>query len=519
MRLTWHIVQKDFRRLRLALTLWLVLVLAHTALLWVGVGSIATLASYEGLGYFADTWGVIVGVVGFLLAAWLVMEDSLVDTRAFWPTRPISGGRLFAAKVLGAILMFSVLPSLVMAPIWLRCGFSGSELGLAALELALKQGIFTVAAFALASVTETSGQFMVRLIVAAVLVPLGLMYCAGIWNGGPQSYLGDGLAESRYRLVLGILILILVLMVGHQYLTRCRRQSYALLGVGIGLMLAVRLGWHWDLSPLFREYPAANMAADPEIGFTLKPATFEERPKKAPAMHLSGTVSGAPRGTYVRLVSGRGWWGDITGHRPGAKFNPATGQPPENVVREAAGLNLPPGEAVPWTATGVEPAEALARARTGPTRFQIELWASVMRGGIMGELPLREGAVLRSGSSLTCVTGLERLDGRLIVWLEERDAWPPWSWSNRVEDSFLLRIPAGQSEIFLGTGDSRMVRLNSISARRRQLVITIPTREANGRTEEIPGWEDTAVLVKVRFAPDHGLTRLLAADLSALPAP
>jgi hypothetical protein len=517
MKLTWHIVQKDFQRLWLPLTLWLVLVLARTALLWVGVGSLASLDSYEGLGYFADTWGVIVGAVGFLLAAWLVMEDSLVDSRAFWPTRPISGGRLFVAKVLGAILMFSVLPVFVMCPIWLSCGFSGSDLGLAALELALKQGIFTVAAFAIASVTETSGQFMVRLIGTVVLVPLGLMYCAGIWNGGPQAYLGDGLAESRYRLVVGIFALIPVAMVTHQYLTRRQWRSYVLFGVGVALMFAVRLGWHWDLSSFFRKYPAENAALIQEIRFTLEPATLEQRPKKAPSLHLSGTVSGTPAGAYVRLVSGRGWWGEAAGPRPGARFNTTTGQPPESVVRQVAGQDSSLGEAAPWKATGSEPTEALAQARMNPTRFQIELKAELMRGRILGELPLREGAVLQSGASRTRITGLERRDGRQIVWIEECDAWPPWS--TRAEDSFLLRNPAVPLDVLLGGGDSRTVQLHSISARRRQLVITVPTREVNGRAEEIPGWEETAVLVKVRFTRDHELTRLLVADLSALPAP
>lgn len=519
MSLVWHIILKDLRRLRLPLSLWLGLLLARTALLWVGVGSVGSLASYEALGRFADFGGVIVGAVGFLLAAWLVMEDSLVDTRAFWPTRPISGGRLLAAKALGAILMFSVLPVLVMVPVWLGHGFSGRELGLAALELALKQGLFTIAAFVIACITETSGQFMVRLMGSVVLVPLWVMYCAGIWDGRPQAYLGDGLAESRYRVVLGILAVVPALMVVHQYLTRCRLKSLALLGVSVGLMFLVRLAWQWDLTPLYRKVPVEHVASDLALSFTLQPATFEQRPEKTPAVHLSGTVSGAPAGTYIRLVSGRGWWGDATSARPGAKFDLAVAEAPENVVRQAAGQSLPAGAAMPWTATGSEPAEAWARARSVPTGYQIELRALVMRGGILGELPLREGAVLRSGSSSARITGLERSEGQLIVWIEERDARPPWSWATRAEDGFVVRNPTFASEILLGKVSSRAVQISAIMARRTSLVITVPTREVNGRVEEIPDWADGAVLTKVRFVPDRGLTRLLAVDLSGLPQP
>ncbi len=519
MSLTWHIIQKDFRRLLWPLGLWLLLPLAQLALLHRTAGqAVQSTAAFESMTYLFNTWSVLTWMGGFILAAWLVMEDTLAGTQAFWQTRPIKGTRLLAAKAMGAILMFGILPVLVMVPVWSVGGFSARELGLAALELSLKQAIFSVVAFAVACVTETSSQFMVRLVGTVVLVPLGLGYCADIF-GGPMAYLGDGLAESRYRLVVGIFSLIPVAMVAHQYVTRRTRRSYALLVAGIALMFAVRFGWQWDLSPMFRRFPEENAALNPTVRFTQQPATIEQRPKKNPALHLSGTVSGAPAGSYISLVSGRGWCGVGAGRRPGAKFTATAGagRPPELAVRQAAGLRRPASEEVPWKAEGSEPDGLLAQAREDPTQFHVELQAYLMRGQVVGELPLREGATLQSGASHTRVVRVERFKGRLNIWLEERDAWPPWS--ARPADSFLLIDPAVAGETNLGTGEVRDLQFNSISIRQRELVIMVPTREVNGRSEEIPGWEDTAKLVKVRFSPGHRFTRVLTVDLPRASTP
>ena len=513
MSLIWHIVRKDFRRLRWPLALWLLLPLGQMVLVTSASRTALNQVSFEGMGTWSMTWIGLTWSVGLILAAWLVMEDGLVSTQAFWRTRPVHGARLLAAKMLGAVLLFSVLPVLVMIPLWLWFGFSTRELGLAALELGLKQGIFTVAAFAVAGVTETAGQFLVRLIGTAVLVPLTLGYCAGVFDSR-MGIDGDGLAESRYRLVLGIFVLIPLVMVAHQYLTRRRRRSYVLLGVGVSLMFAVRLGWQWDLTPCFREFPAEDLPRN--IKFTPEPLTIEQQPEKPAKLLLRGTVSGAPAGAYVRLDAVRGWWSDGPDHRAGAKFIKETGLPLGNATRQVAGLGGQVGEPMTWEIMGLENEESLTRARAKSARLQIAVQGILMRGQVMGELPLHEGAVLQSGASRTRIIRLERLEGRLVVWLEERDAWPPWS--ARPQDSFLLLNPAVAPATSLGAGDFRALEFNSISIRQRQLVIAAPTHEVNGRTEEIPDWAEAARLVKVRFSPGDSFTGLLPVTLPAPPA-
>ncbi|MEJ1973156.1 MAG: ABC transporter ATP-binding protein [Lacunisphaera sp.] len=515
MNLIWHIVRKDLRRLRWPLLLWLLLPLVQWTLLATTSRTAMNPTAFDGMVTMSATWAGLTWVVGLILAAWLVMEDGLVSTQAFWRTRPINGARLLAAKTLGAILMFSVLPALLMVPIWLAGGFSARELGLAVLEIALKQAIFTVAAFALACVTETAGQFLVRLIGAALLGPLALAYCAGIFDG-TLGYDGNGLAETRYRLVLGVGVLTPLAMAVYQYLTRRQLRSCVLLGAGVALMFALRFGWQWDLTPWFRKFPTEAAARNQEITFTHEALAFEPVPKKLGKLSLRGTVSGVSPGAYVSFHSVRGWWSDGADFRPGAKFSKETSLPLESATRQAAGGNAPVAAPMMWTAFGFEREETLARANSD--RYQIAVTADLMRGRVVGELPLRKGAVLQTGSSRIRIIDLERDEGRLTIWLQERVGWPPWS--ARAQDGFLLLNPAVTAEaVFLKSSAGRAVEFNAISLGQRQLMIDVPMHEVNGRIVEVPGWEETARLVQVHFTPELRFTRIMPVNLPTAPTP
>lgn len=539
MNLIWHIVRKDFRRLRLPLALWLVFMVLQ--MVWMLDDFSRTGAGFPGFERVKNLsiiWSMIGACVGFVMAAWLVMEDNLVSTQVFWRTRPISRYRLLVAKLVGAILLLGFMPALALAPFWLWCGFSGRELLLATAELVIGQGVFSVIAFAVAGVTENASQFIVRFIVVAVLAPLSLAYCLGVFMG-PLVAIGDGLAQSRYWLVLGLFALTPVAMVAHQYLTLRESRSYALLVAGISLMFAARLVWPWDVSSGFLDYPEEHAAMAPVIGFGSPSATVSDQTDKSKRTKivLDGTMSGAPTGSYIRFDSVRCWWIDAAGRRPGARLTTDTDAnfhgPPEKAVLQVTGLRAETDKNVAWNAVGSEPAGFRQQVRGRSMQLKAAITATVMRGEILGRLPLRVGAVLEVDGSRTRVIELERHAQRLVVWLDERDPWPIW-WSSRLfpdgkmappwkrsapQDSFLLLNPATEQEVFLGEGSVQAMRLNSTALRRRRLTIALPMREIDGRMEETPGWEETAVLVKVRFSPAQKLTRLLSADLTTLQTP
>lgn len=538
MSLIWHIVRKDLRRLQLPLGLWLVLVLAHTGLLLTAGGKVedpANPAAFEALRYFANTWGVIVSAVGFVLAAWLVMEDSLVVTTAFWPTRPISNARLLAAKALGAFLLFSVGPVLVLAPVWLGCGFSLRELAMAAWHWAAMQAVVSVAAFAIAGLTATSGQFLVRAALAVVLLPLSLAFASGkIFP--PEKAISRGLDDACGKLVLGLLVVTPLVVIVHQFLTRRTARSWVLGGMGLGLMLAVRFTWGWDFSSSDVERAGAEQPevggialANLQMGSLAEPGTSHS--------NLQGEVTGVPAQTYVRVNTSRGEWTKgrerFSFGRP-VRSPGGPGRPSESLARQIAGLPASGPMPAQWTLVVNEPdGNRMEQARAAARQLAVAVNLTLMRGRVLGELPLRVGAELRAGASRTRLSRIERTDAGVVVRLEDRAAQPDPAFESfaggpqagpfqarLAEDVFILVNRSTGFDQVPALREVGAVQINSILVGQRELILLPPTREVNGQTVEIPGWENDAVIIQVRFLPGFTFTRPVTVDpfAPALPA-
>ena len=101
MRLVWQIVRKDLWRQRWWISLWLLsgstMLLTRTAELVIQHGQ--TVRGMGG-GDMFGLWALLTfGLVAFFMPARAVLDDPLVDSNAQWRTRPISMGRLLAAKI------------------------------------------------------------------------------------------------------------------------------------------------------------------------------------------------------------------------------------------------------------------------------------------------------------------------------------------------------------------------------------------------------------------------------------
>ena len=543
MSLVWHIVCKDGRRLAGPLALWLVLLLAHTLFVlgWDGVAGIGA-PEFEGRRYFVNTCGAMIMGIGFILAAWLVMEDSLVSTRAFWPTRPISGARLLAAKVLGAGLFLSVLPVAVLVPVWLWCGFSWSELARAVLETALPQALCSVAALALGAVTATSGQFLVRLVGGLLGLPFLTTYALGVFP--VHEAVSASLESTRTLIVMGLLGLTPVLMAGHQFLTRRVTRTWLIFGLGAGLMVVAGRWWPWDFMNWFQTRPAAGAATDSGLVFTadrLATEALHSLERQVP-VRLGGTVSGLKPGWHVRVDQVRGWWIAGDGSRAGPVFAGvnANGQPATGAVRHLAGLPAPVEDTASWTASAGEaisvlqtlgaPLDGNSEAATAAGgRLGGVVRATLLEGAVLGELPVRVGATLQVGSSLTRVNDVRWVDDLLVVQLEERDAWltgEAGAYSHNFNparhrirpraDGFVVvnralgldRLPAVQE---IGT-----MKVNAILVGRRNLVITPPAPRGEA-AEPSPDWLEGAVIMKVRFHPAGRISQPLSSEVPFTP--
>lgn len=505
MSLTWHIVKKDLRRLAWPLALWLAFgVMRVVMALRLSHGD--RVAGFEGLGYLTNTFAIIDGAVGFLLAAWLVMEDSLVSARAFWPTRPISGARLLGAKLWGAVLMFGVLPVLVMTPIWIGCGFSAGEIARAAGELSALNGIWILVALAMAAMTETSGQFLVRMLGG---LPLGFYFLAKLTSmeGKP------GLQDSRLWVIAILLFATPVVVIVNQFLTRRAGRSWSLLGALMGLTLASALFWSWDFSPLLIRLGSRNVVRDhPQdrgIRFVLAraPEFISDDKGKQVVFSMEMSVNGASSGDFVSIDQFEGVLVASDARKTEVYFSKKTAGVIEiaNVARRLVGLPaLAETEGLNWS---------FQRRLTDGQRAEVagkeivlrgDVRAALMRGRVLGEMPLRLAAEVRVGASVTRIARIERDDKHVMLVIEERDT------ARAVEDHYVLvnrRTGFNQSLAINGYGRRETLRTNSIQLSQRQIAITPPMHEVNGRMREVADWEDGAVLVKVRFTPERTLVR------------
>jgi len=133
--LTWHIVKKDYRYLRPYLDIWWSLLVANAlAAAWCIQHIFHESAQDIGKNYHE---GILVSLNWFFLALDILMlglvvdailkNDSPIDEKAFWRTRPVDGGRMFRAKLISIGLFCFVVPGAIQAAGHLAFGFSWSE--------------------------------------------------------------------------------------------------------------------------------------------------------------------------------------------------------------------------------------------------------------------------------------------------------------------------------------------------------------------------------------------------------
>jgi hypothetical protein len=262
MRLIWHMVRKDLRTLRFAAVLLAVAVATKLA---VGFWMLRDPASaqrtlFDQILVMANVAIGLEMAVTWIATALLVRSDTPIGTTAFWMSRPISGGRLLAAKLFAAGVVFAGVPVLVTLPWWLMNGFGLREVWLAALETALWQTLVVVPAMGVAVLTRRLKVFLAISVLAWGGLAAYVTWSGGVAGGVTWDQLarartvaeianaGQGLAYTRLALVVGAAVLGAFFLAAHQYLTRRWGRSA---GFGAGLVAGiagVALSWPWDLS-------------------------------------------------------------------------------------------------------------------------------------------------------------------------------------------------------------------------------------------------------------------------------
>lgn len=230
MNLTWHIIRKDLVRFRVPLIAWILLMAARYLVAAEVTGVFGQLSPVWlrqfDLGYPFFFLNLVADpLIAFFLAAALVFEDPPSGRDPFWVTRPISGLRLFFAKLLGAGLTLVVLPVLVAMPWWWACNFDFAHIIDAAKITAEISLIVVFAGLACASMVDGYPRYVVWTLV-------GLAVVFGTHMGAAMVH-----TPRQLQMVwpLGCIPLVAIEILCHRFATRHFRYT-------LGVLVAVTLG-------------------------------------------------------------------------------------------------------------------------------------------------------------------------------------------------------------------------------------------------------------------------------------
>jgi hypothetical protein len=163
-----HQVWTDTRGLRLFLWAWGLVLLAQAAVLVVGPSDVTPgVARFP---YSLDQIAIVMRVVvTVVLTALVIHRDPAVGTTAFWRTRPIAGGTMWASKVVWIGLWLVAVPGVVLAASFAALGLSLPDAARAGLMVAGDQIFVLGPALLAAAITDTLAHFVVAEIAGIAL--------------------------------------------------------------------------------------------------------------------------------------------------------------------------------------------------------------------------------------------------------------------------------------------------------------------------------------------------------------
>lgn len=235
MKRAWHLAQKDLRRFRL-----LGILVAGVVLLRFSLGLAIFYRSYDlalvpALGAAVTLLSVLELTIAYIGTAALALEDPLVGSSAGWMTRPISGSMLWRAKLLGASLLFLVLPLGLHVPWWLWGGAGPAALAGAAGELLAVRLVVISLSLLVSAATDTLPRFLAYSVIPLVAFGTIFLYHWTILASLGSEYDGH-LMRTQFAALLELLLLGLSLAGAYGYFST-RRPGWAI-AAGVGAVVA-----------------------------------------------------------------------------------------------------------------------------------------------------------------------------------------------------------------------------------------------------------------------------------------
>ena len=439
LRTTCHQVWTDTRGLALYLAVWGVALGAQAALLVWDPG--AWMDVRRGMPYSPDILVITIRViVTVVLTVLVIHRDPAVGTTAFWRTRPITGGTMWASKVAWIALWVVGAPAAVTFVLFAGLGLGIPDAAYGGLLVAFDQAMMAGIVLMAAAITDTIAHFVVAgFAVVAIYAtamttlekPLRALLpqieATGSWT--PQA------VWSVLMCAGGIAALAIV------YLTRRLAMAAVLIGVVLCSTVVALTSIHWtwgDWTPRPANVTLAGseritVAVVPDSTWVVNPLLGGEgNEARQVRVHGNLDVSGAPPDVMFSVISLRSTLhvpgsGDIPWQTSGAGVgfqnapsSTVDGQPFRSMRMALSGseLVIPAGSSarVPTTALTAMPEGTYQRLVERRAGLDAQVTLRAYRYTAATRVPLTPGATARVGRSPVTVTAVDRsFDGVVVT--------------------------------------------------------------------------------------------------------
>lgn len=329
MKLIWQIIRKDIVRERWALLLWALLFVGQVGVGLKLLGDSGHNQGWIGKGQVVNGLLVMLQILlGYFLVARWVHADPLLGTDMFWVTRPITRGRLLAAKALGVVLVFGLLPVALLAPWWLGCGFTLRDVFWAGVDTFGWQLLMIAPAFLIASLTYELGRVLLWTILLFVFLMIWAVVLGNVFKIGKTALDPTnqfvGVVYSRLWLSSVTFVLGCGAVAAHQYLTQRLHRSIWLTVAGLGVVVLVGLStqdnWTRGLARLPLKAPSPEVATalagfKVEMGRGLPNNRDKPRAGQEPSLLTEIYFQGLPGEMAVATGTARQTWRWADGQR------------------------------------------------------------------------------------------------------------------------------------------------------------------------------------------------------------
>lgn len=405
MNLIWHLVKKDLRRTRIPLALYAAFVVTKLVLAALLVGALE-LDRFRELFDYLKIAVMAEFAIGYVLVAAIVQEDPLVGTTAFWMTKPISGIRLLAAKLIVLATGLVLLPLVLTLPWWFHCGFGLPDLPQLIGGLLVPQTILLLLGLPFAVLTRNLSRYLACTLVTVLVWFVFVVNLAGrSLSRDRELLLGLGAAETRNLIVIAITIGSVIAAVVYQYRTRRSPRSAAIVVIGFVLATLVLGIWRWDWSPLWKaSSPLSRLGAAVQLEFQsaeLRTAS----PVTGPFMHVRAQLAGVPTGHKLANLSIRQEWQSPDGTKTVLASQQTSGPSDGDLlmlpVNAGDGGRVEEGSSgTPSVreifSSGPFPASLVPESDRSPLALKLTVRTRLLRPVLLGEAHLETNATLSS---------------------------------------------------------------------------------------------------------------------------